>query len=55
MWLFVTLFQEEELEKLRELSEQNQKLVEQNEQYRQVTVIKHDIVVVIIMSMNTLY
>uniref|UniRef100_A0A665XC13 Chromosome-associated kinesin KIF4-like n=1 Tax=Echeneis naucrates TaxID=173247 RepID=A0A665XC13_ECHNA len=27
---------EEELEKLRELSEQNQKLVEQNEQYRQV-------------------
>uniref|UniRef100_A0AAX7SMU2 Kinesin motor domain-containing protein n=1 Tax=Astatotilapia calliptera TaxID=8154 RepID=A0AAX7SMU2_ASTCA len=30
--------QEEELEKLRELSEQNQKLVEQNEEYRRVMV-----------------
>uniref|UniRef100_A0A8C3B3U5 Kinesin family member 4 n=1 Tax=Cyclopterus lumpus TaxID=8103 RepID=A0A8C3B3U5_CYCLU len=34
-WLFVTSFQEEELEKLQELSEQNQTLVEQNEQYRE--------------------
>uniref|UniRef100_A0A8C3B2D9 Kinesin family member 4 n=1 Tax=Cyclopterus lumpus TaxID=8103 RepID=A0A8C3B2D9_CYCLU len=35
LWLFVTSFQEEELEKLQELSEQNQTLVEQNEQYRE--------------------
>ena len=38
MCLFVMSFKEEELKKLQDLSEQNQKLLEQNEQYRQVTV-----------------
>lgn len=37
-WVRCNVAQEEELEKLRTLSEQNQKLMEQNEQYRQVTI-----------------